>query len=77
MQEPKYVGTVIWFDNRAGYGFIAWENNGQQQKDMFVHFSNIECAGFKTLKKDQKVQFSIGTNNKGAPKATDVRCVDE
>lgn len=76
MQELKYVGVVCWFDNKAGYGFILWEKDGIPQKDMFVHFSNIECAGFKTLKKDQKVEFKIGTNNKGAPKAVDVKCLE-
>ena len=74
MQE-KFLGTVVWFDNRAGYGFLLWEKDGVKQPDMFVHFSDVNCEGFKTLKKDQKVAFNIGTNNKGAPKAVDVTVV--
>lgn len=69
MSEKVYEGTVIWFDNRKGFGFISWEN----QKDMFCHFSDIEASGYRTLKKDQKVQFSIGTNNRGEPKATNIK----
>lgn len=70
MQE-KFEGEVIWFDNKVGYGFIA--RNGK--KDLFVHFSDINCEGFKTVKKGQIVSFTLGTNNKGAPKATDVTVV--
>lgn len=72
MSENKHEGLVIWFDNKAGFGFIEWEN----PKDMFVHFSDICCEGFKTLKKGQKVVFGVGENNKGQPKAVDVRVVE-
>lgn len=70
-----YNGEVCWFDNRAGYGFILWSIENIQQKDLFVHFSDINCEGFKTVKKGQKVSFTLGVNNKGAPKATDVTVV--
>lgn len=69
--QDRFEGEVIWFDNRAGYGFIA--RNGE--KDLFVHFSDINCEGFKTVKKGQKVSFTIGANNKGVPKATDVTVI--
>ncbi len=68
----KFNGEVIWFDPKRGYGFISWEKNKIAQKDLFVHFSDIECEGFKTLNKNQKVAFGLGTNKHGAPKATEV-----
>jgi len=64
----KLDGKVVWFDPRAGYGFIEREG----QDDLFVHFSDIVCEGFKTLKKGQIVSFALGENNKGQPKAVDV-----
>jgi len=64
----KLEGTVIWFDPRAGYGFI--ERDGEQ--DLFVHFSDVVCEGFKTLKKGQIVSYGVGENNKGQPKAVEV-----
>ncbi len=72
MSDIKHQGEVCWFDPRKGMGFISWSLNGVPQKDMFVHFSDIVAQGFKTLLKDQKVSFSIGTNKRGEPKATEV-----
>ena len=72
MNLVVYFGTVIFFSNTKNYGFLAWEKDGVKQEDMFVHFSDIVCEGFKTLKKDQKVSFEIGKNNNGDPKATNV-----
>ena len=72
VQDVFYDGEVIWFDNRNGYGFIEWSISGQSQDDMFVHFSDIICEGFKSLKKGQKVRFAIGQNNRGQPKAIQV-----
>lgn len=73
MQEEKYVGKVVWFDAKLGYGFIARPN----EKDLFVHWSDISCEGFKTLKKGQEVAFSIGLNNRKQPKAIDVIVVGD
>lgn len=70
--SEKFVGTVLWFDPKRGIGFIEWEKEGIKQKDMFVHFSDISCEGFKTLYKDQKVSFAIGTNFNKLPKAIEV-----
>jgi cold shock protein len=70
--ETLYYGTVIFFSAQKGYGFLQWEKDGIKQKDMFVHFSDVNCTGFKTLFKDQKVSFNIGTNHHGDPKATNV-----
>lgn len=72
----RFEGEVIWFDNKTGYGFIFWLIDGIQQKDLFVHFSDINCEGFKTVKKGQKVSFTVGANNKGVPKATDVQVME-
>lgn len=71
-----YIGTVVWFNNRDGFGFITWNHNQIAQKDMFVHFSDIEMDGFRSLKKDQQVAFSIGTNHQGDPKAIHVQIIE-
>lgn len=68
MKEEKYIGQVCWFDAKLGYGFISREN----EKDLFIHWSDIVTEGFKTLKKDQQVAYSIGLNNRKQPKAIDV-----
>lgn len=71
----EYKGEVIFFSAKKGFGFINWTNGVEQQKDMFVHFSDIVCDGFKTLNKGQKVQFSIGENRNGVQKATNVKVI--
>lgn len=55
-------GTVKWFNSEKGYGFIAREEGGA---DVFVHFSAIEGAGFRTLEEGQAVEFEIGPGKKG------------
>lgn len=73
MSSEKFTGEVLWFDPKRGYGFVGWEDaEGVKQKDLFVHFSDISCEGFKTLYKGQKVSFGLGTNKNGDPKATEV-----
>ena len=76
MSEER-KGTVIWFDPKPGYGFIEWDGQEETEEDMFVHFSDINLEGFKTLKKGQRVSFGVGKNNKGEPKAIDVTILDE
>ena len=63
------TGTVKWFNDAKGFGFITPSDGG---KDLFVHFSAIQGSGFKTLKEGDKVQFDVGTGPKG-PNATNVR----
>ena len=61
-------GSVKWFDDRKGYGFIAREGG----KDIFVHFSAIQGAGFKPLSEGEEVEFEIVNGPKGE-QATNVQ----
>ena len=61
-------GTVKWFSDSKGYGFIAREDGS---KDVFVHHSNIAGSGFKTLTEGTKVEFEVREGAKG-PEAVDV-----
>ena len=72
MSDNKILGDVVWFDPKRGFGFIEWEQEGEKQKDLFVHFSDVDCEGFKTLYKGQKVSFGLGVNKHGDPKAIEV-----
>jgi len=63
------TGTVKWFNNQKGYGFIVPDDGG---KDLFVHHSNITMEGFRTLEEGQKVEFEVSEGRKG-PEATQVR----
>lgn len=58
-------GTVKWFNAEKGYGFISNDEGGD---DVFVHFSAIECEGFKTLKEGQKVSFDVEPDPKNTNK---------
>lgn len=64
------TGTVKFFNNDKGYGFITQESG----PDVFVHFSNIEGEGYKTLEEGQKVEFDIAPGRKG-DEATGVRVI--
>jgi cold shock protein len=64
----KEKGTVKWFNEQRGYGFITRDNGGS---DVFVHYSAIKGNGFKTLEEGQDVEFVVAQGPKG-PQAQEV-----
>ena len=62
------TGTVKWFNNAKGYGFIVPEEGGE---DLFAHFSAVNMDGYKTLNAGDPVQFEVTVGDKG-PQATDI-----
>ncbi|MBS1141320.1 MAG: cold-shock DNA-binding protein family [Proteobacteria bacterium] len=56
------TGTVKWFNDSKGFGFITPDQGGE---DLFAHFSAIQSSGFKTLAEGQKVSFDVTTGPKG------------
>ena len=64
----RTTGTVKWFDNKKGYGFITPTDGG---KDLFVHMSGIMMEGFKTLSENKTVSYDMGDSDRG-PVATNV-----
>ncbi|MGC3873592.1 cold-shock protein [Halomonas sp. GXIMD04776] len=56
------TGTVKWFNDTKGYGFISPDDGGD---DLFAHFSEIQADGFKTLQDGQKVSFDVTQGKKG------------
>jgi len=68
--SEKEIGTVKWFNDAKGYGFISREGSD----DVFVHHTAIQMDGFKSLSEEQKVEFSVEQGDKGL-QAVDVRPV--
>ncbi len=67
MSDTKQ-GTVKWFNNAKGYGFITPSEGGE---DFFVHMNNIAMEGYKTLAENQEVDYEVGESDRG-PVATNV-----
>jgi CspA family cold shock protein len=65
--SDRETGTVKWFNEAKGYGFIQRQNGA----DLFVHFRSIQGSGFRTLKEGQSVEFTVGEGQKG-PQAENV-----
>jgi CspA family cold shock protein len=63
-------GTVKWFNEKKGFGFIQQDGGG----DLFVHYTAIKAAGFRSLQEGQRVQFEVETTDRG-PKAKNVEMV--
>ena len=66
------TGTVKWFNDSKGFGFITPDDGGQ---DLFVHFSAIQSNGFKTLEENQKVSYDVTSGPKG-DQATNIQSMD-
>ncbi|HQK42735.1 MAG TPA: cold-shock protein [Anaerolineaceae bacterium] len=71
--SEREIGKVKWFDSAKGFGFIARSNG---EKDVFVHYSAIIGDGYKTLKENDTVEFSVAQGPKGA-QAQDVKVITE
>jgi CspA family cold shock protein len=63
------TGTVKWFNEAKGFGFIAQDGGGA---DVFAHFRDIQGTGFKTLHENQRVEFEVKQGQKG-PQAANIR----
>lgn len=69
--DDRTRGTVKWFNNARGYGFIT---QGEECADIFVHYRNIRGSGFRSLSEGQQVEFAMQEGEKGL-QADDVVCV--
>ena len=59
--SERETGTVKWFNDQKGFGFITRDTGG----DIFVHYSAIQGAGFRSLAEGERVEFSVGQGRKG------------
>ena len=65
--SERIIGTVKWFNSTKGFGFIERENDS----DVFVHYSEVQSDGFRSLEDGQKVEFTVTDGQKG-PQAQNV-----
>jgi len=68
------IGTVKFFNEQKGYGFIQPESGGQ---DAFVHISAVERSGMQTLRQDQRVSYDLQQDNRGKMAAVNLKSADE
>ena len=61
MSNSKLIGKVKWFDSKKGFGFIT----GEDGKDLFIHYSDIQGSGFKNLLENEQVYYKVGESDKG------------
>ena len=69
--SERHTGTVKWFNPSKGYGFIEREGGD----DVFVHFSEIQAEGYRSLSEGQRVEFTVAQGDKGL-QATSVAALD-
>ena len=69
--SERETGTVKWFNDSKGFGFISRESGD----DVFVHYSDVQGGGFRSLREGQRVEFSVEQGTKG-PKTTNVLALD-
>jgi CspA family cold shock protein len=69
LAEVSPEGTVKWFDNKKGFGFIEQDDG---EEDVFVHYSSVSMEGFKTLEEGDRVSFTVAQGEKGL-RAMDVQ----
>ena len=66
-ESERYIGRIKWFNNSRGYGFLSYRGSDGSDKDVFVHFSAINCQNdnsFRTLTQGEYVSFSLADSNK-------------
>ena len=66
-ESERYTGRIKWFNNSRGYGFLSYKGSDGSDKDVFVHFSAINCQNdnsFRTLTQGEYVSFSLADSNK-------------
>ena len=68
------TGTVKFFNENKGYGFIQPDQGGQ---DAFVHITAVERAGMRTLRQDQRISYDLQQDNRGKTSAVNLKPVDE
>lgn len=66
------TGTVKWFNDAKGYGFITPDDGGE---DLFAHFSQIQGNGFKSLSENQRVSFDVTVGSKGKTQASNIQVI--
>ena len=68
--ETMTIGTVKFFNDSKGYGFVAPEDGGN---DAFVHISALERSGMRTLQKDQRISYDLQTDGRGKTSAVNIQ----
>ena len=70
----RQKGTVKWFNNAKGFGFITADEGGD--RDIFVHYSALDQDGYRTLREGDSVEFELADGPKG-PSASEVKCLSQ
>ena len=75
MSDSKLTGTVVWFSDAKGFGYICLDGSKPGEKDIFFYYAYIQMEGWKTIEKDTHVSFEIGENHRG-PMAINITKLD-